>query len=185
MEDFEYKGSAARGRPTGASGDQPHRFSPGGLLPGTLKVQTMKNPESEPPVPNVPFKDCPIATSLGVLGRKWTLLIIRDIGWKRADRFSGLLRTIPGLTPRVLAMRLVELEQADLIRRVEEHASGRQIHWTLTPKGQDIVPVLMRLVAFGSKWYPERVFGDDRPRRPDEVYPPGIANHPWITVEQD
>ena len=34
----------------------------------------------EPPVPVVPFKNCPIATSLGVLGRKWSLLIIRDIG---------------------------------------------------------------------------------------------------------
>src|SRR5205807_5402083 len=66
----------------------------------------------EPPVPIVPFKNCPIATSLGVLGRKWSLLIIRDIGWKRADRFNALLRTIPGLTPRMLALRLSELEDA-------------------------------------------------------------------------
>src|SRR3989441_6220436 len=181
MEDFEYKGSAARGRPTGASGDQPHRFSPGGLLPGTLKVQTMKNPESEPPVPNVPFKDCPIATSLGVLGRKWTLLIIRDIGWKRADRFNALLRTIPGLTPRMLALRLSELEDADMIHRIETHNSPKLVRWALTKKGEDIMPVLMRLVAFGSRWFPERIFADERPRTLAEIYPENGGNHPWIT----
>src|SRR5437667_133602 len=125
----------------------------------------------EPPVPVVPFKNCPIATSLGVLGRKWSLLIIRDIGWKRADRFNGLLRSIPGLTPRMLALRLGELEDADMIRKVEEHHSPKLVRWALTKKGEDIMPVLMRLVAFGSQWFPERVFEDAQPRSLAELYP--------------
>ena len=139
----------------------------------------------EPPVPVVPFKNCPIATSLGVLGRKWSLLIIRDIGWKRADRFNALLRTIPGLTPRVLALRLSELEDADMIRKVEEHHSPNLVRWALTKKGEDIMPVLMRLVAFGSRWFPERVFEDEQPRTLAQIYPENAGTHPWITGAPD
>src|SRR2546425_9778261 len=139
----------------------------------------------EPPVPVVPFKNCPIATSLGVLGRKWSLLIIRDIGWKRADRFNALLRTIPGLTPRMLALRLSELEDADMIHRIETLNSPKLVRWALTKKGEDIMPVLMRLVAFGSRWFPERIFEDERPRTLAEIYPENGGNHPWITGAPD
>ncbi len=124
-------------------------------------------------------------TSLGVLGRKWSLLIIRDIGWKRADRFNALLRTIPGLTPRMLALRLSELEDADMIHRVETHNSPKLVRWALTKKGEDIMPVLMRLVAFGSRWFPERIFEDERPRTLAEIYPENGGNHPWITGAPD
>jgi len=149
------------------------------------KAMHMTTIPIEPPIPVVPFKNCPIATSLGVLGRKWSLLIIRDIGWKRADRFNALLRTIPGLTPRMLALRLGELEDADMIRKVEEHHSPKLVRWALTKKGEDIMPVLMRLVAFGSQWFPERVFEDAQPRTLAEIYPQSVATHPWLTGEPD
>src|SRR5438128_10268482 len=134
----------------------------------------------EPPVPIVPFKNCPIATSLGVLGRKWSLLIIRDIGWKRADRFNALLRTIPGLTPRMLALRLSELEDADMIHRVETHNSPKLVRWALTKKGEDIMPVLMRLVAFGSRWFPDEISKHDGPGSPPASNPKTAATNPGI-----
>src|SRR2546428_6879931 len=125
----------------------------------------------DPPVPVVPFKNCPIATSLGVLGRKCSLLIIRDIGWQRADRFNALLRTIPGLTPRMLALRLSELEDADMIRKVEEHNSHNLVRWALMKKGVNIIAVLMRLVAFGSRSFQERVCLRGQPRPLAQIYP--------------
>ena len=63
--------------------------------------------------PQVKFIKCPIRTSLGVLGKKWTILIIRDIGFLKINRFNRLLESIQGLTPRVLSMRLKELEKED------------------------------------------------------------------------
>jgi DNA-binding HxlR family transcriptional regulator len=57
------------------------------------------------------FIKCPIKTSLGVLGKKWTMLIIRDIGVYKITRFNRLLESIEGITPRVLSMRLKELEK--------------------------------------------------------------------------
>ncbi len=44
------------------------------------------------------------------------------------------------------------------------------ILWSLTEKGEDILPILLMLTAFGSKWYSEMVFEDKKPRRLDEVF---------------
>jgi DNA-binding HxlR family transcriptional regulator len=66
--------------------------------------------------PQVKFIKCPIRTSLGILGKKWTILIIRDIGVRKINRFNRILESIPGLTPRVLSMRLKELEKEGLIK---------------------------------------------------------------------
>ena len=70
--------------------------------------------------PHVKFVNCPIRTSLGILGKKWTVLIIRDIGVCKINRFNQILESIPGLTPRVLPMRLKELEKEGLIECIEE-----------------------------------------------------------------
>jgi DNA-binding HxlR family transcriptional regulator len=52
----------------------------------------------------VKFVECPIRTSLGVLGKKWTMLIVRDIGFLKIVRLNRILESVPGLTPRVLSM---------------------------------------------------------------------------------
>lgn len=122
--------------------------------------------------PSVRFAQCPIQTvTLGVLGRKWTGLILRDIGFRKIDRFNRLLESIPGLTPRVLSMRLKELDEEGFIKRIETRDSPMVVRWDLTEKGRDTLPILMRLIAFGSKWYPEVVFADKTPRTLDELFP--------------
>jgi len=89
------------------------------------------------------------------LGKKWTGLILRDIGFRKIDRFNRLLESIPGLTPRVLPMRLKELDEKGIIERIETRNSPIVVRWGLTEKGRDTLPILMRLIAFGSKWYPQ------------------------------
>ena len=69
-------------------------------------------------LPQVRFIECPIRTSLGVLGKKWTMLILRDIGFLKIVRFNRILESISGLTPRVLSMRLRELEDEGFIECV-------------------------------------------------------------------
>jgi DNA-binding HxlR family transcriptional regulator len=113
--------------------------------------------EEQALIPVVPFKNCPIRISLGVLGKKWTMLIIRDIGFLKIGRFNQILRTLPGLTPRVLSMRLRELEKNGIIRQIEVQSSPKQVRWGLTRKGRDTLPILMSLIAFGSRWYSDFV----------------------------
>jgi DNA-binding HxlR family transcriptional regulator len=127
--------------------------------------------EGMPMVPAAPLANCPIATSLGVLGKKWALLVIRDIAMRKTERFSELLRTIPGITPRVLSMRLKELEGAGIIHKVTTRKTPKLVKWNLTEMGWDALPILMSYVAFGSKWYSKTVFADRRPRDVSEVYP--------------
>ena len=121
--------------------------------------------------PVVPIANCPIATSLGVLGRKWTILILRDMTMMKKERFSEILRSTPGLTPRVLSNRLRELEREGMIARVEKRKGPNFVRWTVTEKGKDTIPILMRFAAFGSKWYADVVFEDRAPKRLREIYP--------------
>jgi DNA-binding HxlR family transcriptional regulator len=121
--------------------------------------------------PSVKFKNCPIKVTIGVLGKKWTLLILRDIALLNISRFNQIRRSLPGLTSRVLIMRLHELENYGLIESVVIKEKPRVVEWTLTEKGKDTVPILLSIMSFGAKWYPDEVFGDNRPRTLEEIYP--------------
>src|SRR5437660_4977912 len=118
--------------------------------------------------PDFNFSQCPIKASIGVLGRKWTTLLLRDIGFRKIDRFNHLLESIPGLTPLVLSMRLKELERDGIIQKTED--KELVVRWTLTEKGEDTLPILTRLMAFGSKWYAGEVFEDKVPRTLNEIF---------------
>ena len=126
-------------------------------------------------LPDVKFAQCPIKTSLGVLGKKWAMVVLRDIGILGVDRFNRLLDSIPGLTPRVLSMRLKELEKEGFI---ECHKKGKKspmiVRWTLTEKGRDALPILLQLTVFGSKWHADVVFEDKTPRKPNELFQPKV-----------
>ena len=122
-------------------------------------------------LPQVRFVKCPIRTSLGVLGRKWTILIIRDIGFRKIERFNRIIESIPGLTPRVLSMRLKELENEGLIECFREKKTPTMVLWRLTEKGKDTLPILLMLTAFSSKWYADFIFEDKKPRKLNEIFP--------------
>jgi DNA-binding HxlR family transcriptional regulator len=96
------------------------------------------------------FSAYPIQASLGVLGRKWALLVLMNIALGRAQRFNELLRSSPGMSKRILAMRLRELELNGFITRAERRRAFTK--WHITAKGADVLPVLLTLIHFGSKW---------------------------------
>ncbi len=96
------------------------------------------------------FLAYPLRSSLGALGRKWALLVLMNIALGRARRFNELRRRTPGMSKRILAMRLRELEQGGFISRADAQSGFTQ--WELTPKGTDVLPVLLTLLHFTSKW---------------------------------
>jgi len=125
----------------------------------------------KPILPTVPFMNCPITASLGVLGKKWTMLILRDVALLRVDRFNQILRSIPGLTPRVLILRLRELQNDGIVEPVATEGRPKQVRWRLTKMGEDTIPILMSLISFGATWYPQEIFEDGRPRKAEELFP--------------
>lgn len=140
-----------------------------GLTSESNYRRTHRNLKS--PFVKVDFADCPVETSLGVLGKKWTMAIIRDIGAYGVDRFSSLSRSLAGIPPRVLATRLKQLENGGFItKKVEKSVPPKIVRWSLTEKGVDAIRIGMMLAVFGSKWYASRVFDDERPRKMNEIY---------------
>ncbi len=130
----------------------------------------------KPILPSVEFKSCPIRASLGVLGKKWSLLILRDIAFLKIQRFNQILRSLPGLTPRVLIIRLKELEEGELIEPMIIQKKPKLVRWVLTQKGKDTIPILMSFISFGARWYPEVVFEDGEARTVRELFPQLPAN---------
>lgn len=111
------------------------------------------------------FAARPIKPDLGILGRKWAFLVLSDIGLRRVDRFSGLLRSNPKINPRILSRRLRELEEAGMIKRAGNGRPPGPVRWTMTEKGVDILPALIRLIVFGARWNAENPFHGRLPRR--------------------
>jgi DNA-binding HxlR family transcriptional regulator len=130
------------------------------------------DPPGEIFLPRVRFIECPIKASLGVLEKKWTMLILRDIVFCRIERFNGLVKSIQGITPRVLSKRLKELEEAGFIECIEYQRSPMNVRWTLSQKGNETLSLLMRFIAFGSKWHADQVFEDKIPRTLPELFGP-------------
>jgi DNA-binding HxlR family transcriptional regulator len=97
------------------------------------------------------FNAYPLQASLGVLGRKWALLVLMNIAFGRAQRFNELLRTAPGMSKRILAMRLRELESDGFLTQTK--GPGSRPRWQITAKGADVLPVLLTLIHFGSRWH--------------------------------
>jgi DNA-binding HxlR family transcriptional regulator len=118
--------------------------------------------------------DCPIRATLGVLGRKWALVVVRDIAYRPDPTFGFILGRNPGLTPRVLTNRLRELRQEGLIEKLADARDERRVHYRLTPKGKDVVPILIALSAFGMRHLVPRTAGDGRPRGLEDTFP-GLA----------
>ncbi len=120
---------------------------------------------------NVEFADCPVETSLETLGKKWAMLIVRDIGVYGIDRFNQLLKSMSGIPSKVLATRLKQLEKDGFLTRNVERAVPPQIvRWSLTEKGLDAARVGMMMAALGCKWNADKVFDDKRPRKMHEIY---------------
>ena len=119
---------------------------------------------------------CPVRSSLGLLGRKWALLVIRDAAFYPGITFGHILRRNPGMTQRVLSMRLRELREAGLIEKVVDPTDDRVFHYRLTPRGMDAVPVMTALSAYGLKYLADRVFKDGKPRTLEQVFPGQAAS---------
>lgn len=145
-------------------------------------MQKCRSPKDNVLVPSTKFRVCPIHITINILGKKWTLLILRDIAMRKINRFNQLRRSIPGLTPRVLTLRLQELEEGGFIRARVIKESPRVVEWELTEKGNDTIPILMEFIAFGVKWCADQVFEDHRPRTLEEIFPPHEHESRRVTV---
>lgn len=100
---------------------------------------------------------CPISFALDLLGDKWSLLVIRDLVFARKRHFADFLASPEGIASNILANRLKNLEASGILSRRADPANARKVIYELTPKGMDLVPVLIDLISWGARYDPNTV----------------------------
>ncbi len=100
-----------------------------------------------------PRSGCPIATTLDIVGDRWTLVILRDmVNGKK--RFSEFLDSPEEIATNVLADRLVLIEAAGLAVRKPYQLRPKRFEYELTDKGRDLLPVMQSICLWANKHYP-------------------------------
>ena len=103
---------------------------------------------------------CAIAKSLDVVGDRWTLLIVRELALRGRSRYTDLRNGLPGLATNLLAERLRELERAGVIAREDAPPPIATTLFRLTPRGEELGPVLDALFRWGMPLMAEQNPGD-------------------------
>jgi DNA-binding HxlR family transcriptional regulator len=101
---------------------------------------------------------CALAKALDVVGDRWTLLIVRELLLRGACRYTDLRNGLPGIATNLLADRLRALERAGLLEREEAPPPVASTLFRLTPRGEQLKPVLDALGRWG---IPYMVAGPD------------------------
>src|SRR6058998_252907 len=92
---------------------------------------------------------CSVAKALDVIGNRWSLLIIRELLLQGPCRYTDLRNGLPGIATNLLAERLRELEAAGVIAREEAPPPIATTLFRLTPRGEQLRPVLDELTRWG------------------------------------
>ncbi len=91
---------------------------------------------------------CPVVTALSLIGSKWKIVIIYNLlsGMKR---FNELQKLLPGITQKMLAMRLRELEKDGIIDRKVYAVVPPKVEYTLTSFGQSLEKMIEQVKSWG------------------------------------
>jgi DNA-binding HxlR family transcriptional regulator len=96
--------------------------------------------------------DCPIAYSLDYLGDKWVLLILRDLIFTEKSTYGDFLTSEEKIATNILADRLKLLEANGFIISTVSAEKKNKFNYTLTEKGIDLIPMIIELFIWGSKY---------------------------------
>ena len=99
----------------------------------------------------MPNSDCPVCRTADIVCGKWTLLVIRDLADGRS-RFCELERSLEGISPRTLSLRLRALEEEGILRRQTYPEVPPRVEYELTEKGRGLLPVIDEMRRYGHQW---------------------------------
>jgi DNA-binding HxlR family transcriptional regulator len=94
---------------------------------------------------------CPVCHTAEIISGKWTLLIIRDLADGRS-RFCELERSLDGISPRTLSLRLRALEAEGIVERRTYPEVPPRVEYRLTVKGEALVPLIEQMRSYGREW---------------------------------
>jgi DNA-binding HxlR family transcriptional regulator len=104
---------------------------------------------------------CSLAKALDVVGDRWTLLIVRELALRGSARYTDLRAGLPGIATNLLADRLRDLERAGVVSREDAPPPIATTIFKLTPRGEELRPVLDALGRWGVPYMAEGPEPDD------------------------
>ncbi len=100
---------------------------------------------------HTPLRDqCSIARAADLIGDGWTLMLLRELFW-RSTRYEQLAEHT-GMASNVLAQRLRKLVDSGIVTKTVVENDARRFDYALTPKGLELFPVVMAVMAWGDRW---------------------------------
>src|SRR5919112_372620 len=97
------------------------------------------------------MESCPVSACAEILSGKWTILLIRDLADGRS-RFCELERSLDGISPRTLSLRLRALEEQGIVERRTFPEVPPRVEYSLTAKGRALLPLIEDMRSFGRRW---------------------------------
>ena len=94
---------------------------------------------------------CPVCATADLVCAKWTILVIRDLAAGRS-RFCELERSLAGISPRTLSLRLRALEHEGIVERRTYPEVPPRVEYALTEKGRALLPLIDDMRAYGREW---------------------------------
>ena len=94
---------------------------------------------------------CPVCRTAEIISGKWTLLVIRDLA-SGSSRFCQLERSLEGISPRTLSLRLRALEEHGIVERHTYPEVPPRVEYALTEKGKALVPLIEDMRSYGKRW---------------------------------
>ncbi len=93
---------------------------------------------------------CPIPPAVELIGEKWAFLILRGAlnGLQHFEEFQGGL----GIARNILSDRLARLVAGGILERTADPSDKRKVVYSLTPKGEGLLPVVLALRQWGEEW---------------------------------
>ncbi|MCH2033856.1 MAG: helix-turn-helix transcriptional regulator [Tenacibaculum sp.] len=101
---------------------------------------------------NITRSDCPISYALELFGDKWSLLVIRDLVFDQKKFYKEFLKSKEKIATNILSDRLKKLEAAGIIKSKVYEKIKTQKEYSLTPKGKDLIPVLIEIILWSAKY---------------------------------
>ena len=116
------------------------------------------------------IKCCPVDNTFKIIGKKFTIHILRNITMLGQSRFNEFLESIEGINPKTLSVRLKEMEKSEIIKRTVYNETPIRIEYTVTEKGKALKPIIMQMAAFSMKYCSCEIFKDGKPRTLQQVF---------------
>lgn len=96
--------------------------------------------------------ECPVATTVQLIGNKWKLLILRNLIYSGKQRFTDFAKTIPGISKKVLTDNLRALENDELIEREVFAEVPPRVEYSLSDLGKTLKPILDAMFEWGTDY---------------------------------